>query len=291
MPCNVRKVGGVLAVVSWSKEKRMKRFVMLLLAGSSLAACQTAPGEYSGFLSNYEGLSTRTDTLRASIRERRDDAAVAGLASLYIEPAVMLAGADSALNPAERAQILREVDRQVCYEVSERFSLATSPAGSARLRVGITDVIPTGQAASGVSAVANAFIPGPGTLRVPGSTGGLAAEAELLDADGRQLAALAWARNANVVGTDTPSLSRVGDAMQLAKPFGDAVREVLSEPKRPGREIPDPDPCAGFGARIQPAGFLTRVVTGLYVPEVYTSPKPPEPGPQESGPQSSPQDR
>lgn len=258
----------------------MKRFVLILLAGSSLAACQTAPGDYSGFLSSYDGLTTRTDTLRASIRERRDDVAVAGLESIYIEPAVMLAGADTALSPAERIQILREVDRQVCYEVSERFSMATTPAGSARLRVGVTDVIPTGQAASGISAVANAFIPGPGTLRVPGSTGGLAAEAELLGADGRQLAALAWARNANVVGTDTPSLSRVGDAMQLAKPFGDAVREVVSEPKRPSRSIPDPDPCAGFGARIQPAGFLTRLVTGLYVPEVYTGARPAEPPPE-----------
>jgi len=261
-------------------EMQMKRFLVLLLAGSSLSACQTAPGEFSGFLSSYDGLVTRTDTLRASIRERRDDTALSGLESLYIEPAVMLSGADRALNPAERAQILREVDRQVCYEVSERFSLATTPIGSARLRVGIADVIPTGQAASGVSAVANAFIPGPGTLRVPGSTGGLAAEAELLGPDGRQLAALAWARNANVVGTDTPSLSRVGDAMQLAKPFGNAVREVVSEPKRPARAIPDPDPCAGFGARIQPAGFLTRVVTGLYVPEVYTGSRPSEPEPE-----------
>lgn len=280
MACNVRRQWRARRGPVWPEEKQMKRFFIVLLAGSSLAACQTAPGDYSGFLSNYEGLTTRSDTLRASIRERRDDTAVAGLESIYIEPAVMVIGADSELSPAERAQILREVDRQVCYEVSERFNLATAPSGAARLRVGITDVIPTGQAASGVSAVANAFIPGPGTLRVPGSTGGLAAEAELLGADGRQLAALAWARNANVVGTDTPSLSRVGDAMQLAKPFGDAVREVVSEPKRPGRAIPDPDPCAGFGARIQPAGFLTRIVTGLYVPEVYTGSRPQEPQPE-----------
>ena len=34
-----------------------------------------------------------------------------------------------------------------------------------------------------------------------------------------QVAALAWARNANVVGTDSPSLSRVGDALQMAEPF------------------------------------------------------------------------
>jgi hypothetical protein len=79
-----------------------------------------------------------------------------------------------------------------------------------------------------VAAVANAFIPGPGTVRVPGTTGGLAAEAELLDARGGQAAAIAWARNANVLGTDSPSLSRVGDALQMAEPFADAVGDTFA---------------------------------------------------------------
>lgn len=250
---------------------------MLLLAGCGLAACQTAPTADSGFLNTYDGLTTRTDTLRASIREKRDDAAVTAIDQVFLEPAVMVAGGDAALSAEERVQVLREVDRQVCYEVSERFSLARTPRGAARLRVGVTGVRPTGQAASGVAAVANAFVPGPGTFRVPGTTGGLAAEAELLAPDGRQVAALAWARNANVVGTDTPSLSRVGDALQMAEPFGDAVGDAISQPKRPVRPVAEPDPCAAFGPRTQPAGFLTRMVTGLYVPEVNTGSKPAEP--------------
>ena len=250
---------------------------MLLLAGCGLAACQTAPTADSGFLNTYDGLTTRTDTLRASIREKRDDTAVTAIDQVFLEPAVMVAGGDAALSADERVQVLREVDRQVCYEVSERFTLAPTPRGAARLRVGVTGVRPTGQAASGVAAVANAFVPGPGTFRVPGTTGGLAAEAELLGPDGRQVAALAWARNANVVGTDTPSLSRVGDALQMAEPFGDAVGDAISQPKRPVRPVAEPDPCAAFGPRTQPAGFLTRMVTGLYVPEVNTGTKPAEP--------------
>lgn len=252
---------------------------MLLLAGCGLTACQTAPTADSGFLNTYDGLTTRTDTLRASIREKRDDAAATLIEQVFLEPAVMVAGGDAALSAEERVQVLREIDRQVCYEVSERFTLAATPTGAARLRVGVTGVRPTGQAASGVAAVANAFVPGPGTFRVPGTTGGLAAEAEMLGADGRQVAALAWARNANVVGTDTPSLSRVGDALQMAEPFGDAVGDAISQPKRPVRAISDPDPCAAFGPRTQPAGFLTRMVTGLYVPEVNTGTRAGEPRP------------
>ncbi|MFP5296807.1 MAG: hypothetical protein ACLGG3_05715, partial [Alphaproteobacteria bacterium] len=54
------------------------------------------------------------------------------------------------------------------------------------------------------------------------------------------------------------------------EPFGDAVGDAFAPPDRAVRPIPDPDPCARFGPRTQPAGFVTRLVTGLYVPEVNT---------------------
>lgn len=243
---------------------------LLPLAGLAAAtACQTAPAAESGFLSAYDRLQTREDTVRASIREHRDEAGAAGVEQVWLEPAVLVGGAGADLPEAERAMVLREVDRQVCYEISERFTLSATPEGVARVRTGVVAIRPTGAAGSGVAAVANALIPGPGTLRVPGTTGGLAAEAELVAGDA-QIAALAWARNATVVGTDTPSLSRVGDALQLAEPFGDAVGDAFAPPDRAVRPIPDPDPCARFGPRTQPAGFVTRLVTGLYVPEVNT---------------------
>jgi hypothetical protein len=119
-----------------------------------------------------------------------------------------------------------------------------------------------------LSAAANFFIPGPIGVRAPGTTGGLAVEAELLAPDGRQVAALTWGRNANVVGTDNPSLSRVGDALQFAEPLGDAVADAFAPTGRPVRAIPDPDPCARFGPRSRPEGFLARMATGLYVPQL-----------------------
>lgn len=244
--------------------------VILASLAAILGGCQTAPTAESGFLTAYDGLAGREDTIRASIRERRDDAVATTIDAVHLDPAQMVGQAASGLTEAETALVLREVDRQVCYEVSERFTIVDQPQGAARVRVGVTGVRPTGQAASGVSAVANALIPGPGSFRVPGTTGGLAAEAELVDPQGRQVAALAWARNANVLGTDTPSLSRVGDALQMAEPFGDAVGDAIAPKDRAVRDIPSPDPCAVYGPRTQPAGFLTRMVTGLYVPEVNT---------------------
>lgn len=254
----------------------MKKTALILVAGTALAGCQTAPMANSGFLSGYDGLATQEDTLRASIRDRRDDAAAAGIERVYLEPTVLVGEAGTGLNQAERDQVMREVDRQICYEVSERFSLVSTPTGAARLRAGVVGLDATGQMGSGASAVANFLIPGPGSVRVPGQTGGLAAEAELLSERGDQVAAIAWARQANVVGLDSPSTSRVGDALQMAEPFGDAVGDAFAPTDRAVRPIGEPDPCAVYGPRTQPAGFLTRLVTGVYVPEVNTGSKPPE---------------
>ncbi len=233
-----------------------------------LAACQTTPTPDAGFLQSYEGLKTNESSLRAAIRERRDDALAATVDRLFIEPSVLLPGASEGLTEAETGLVLGEVDRQVCYELSERFTVLAEPApDAARVRAAVVRITPTNPVGSGAAAVASYFIPGPIGLRAPGSTGMLAAEAELLTMDGRQAAALAWARAANVVGTDTPSLSRVGDALQFAEVFGDQVGDTFAPEDRKVRPISDPDPCARFGPRSQPGGFLTRLVTGLYVPE------------------------
>ena len=242
-----------------------------LMAVCGLAACQTAPRPDSGFLSDYGRLEVVEGTVRASIRQHRDEASAAQIERVWLEPSVLAGPATTAaLTAEERALVLREVDRQVCYEISERFTLAASPEGAARVRTAVVRIGATAPAGSAVAAVANAFIPGPGTVRVPGTTGGLAAEAELLDARGGQAAALAWARDANVLGTDSPSLSRVGDALQMAEPFADTVADAFAPADRAVRPIADPDPCGRYGPRTQPAGFLTRLVTGLYVPEVNT---------------------
>lgn len=249
----------------------MKSLTLAALMGvGGLAACQTAPTADSGFLAGYDRLQAREDTLRASIRQHRDEAGAAAIDQVWLEPAVLVGEAGARLNDQERGSVLREVDRQVCYEISERFALSPSPDGAARVRTAVVDIGPTAAAGSAVAAVANAFIPGPGTVRVPGTTGGLAAEAELLDPRGDQVAALAWARNANVLGTDSPSLSRVGDALQMAEPFADALGDAFAPADRRARPIPDPDPCGRYGPRTQAVGFVTRLVTGLYVPEVNT---------------------
>lgn len=239
----------------------------VLLAASGLVACASAPPERSGFLSAYEGLAPREDTLRAAIAQRSDAPALAGVTAVAIAPTVMTPGAGDWMTPGERALVLREVDAQLCFELTERYDLAADPLGAHQVRAAVTEVAPTGRVASAASAAASFFIPGPIGVRAPGTLGGLAAEAELLSPDGRQLAATTWRRTANAVGTDNPSLSRVGDALQFAEPFADAAAQAMTAPERESRPVPSPDPCAQYGPRFRPEGFLARFATGLYVPE------------------------
>ena len=140
-------------------------------------------------------------------------------------------------------------------------------AADAVVRPVITRVKPTGRVGSAASAAAGYFIPGPLGLRVPGFLGGLTVEAEMLGPDGAQVAALVWNRDATPIGTDDPSLSRIGDALQFAAPFADTAAAVMSPAGARPRAVPRPDPCAEYGPRFRPEGLATKVITGLYVPQ------------------------
>jgi hypothetical protein len=254
-----------------------------LMAAAALAAlCATTacstPGRPAGALSSYDGLSVRGGTVRTGISERKDAAALTQAQRVWLLPAELQADAPW-MSEQERRLLLREVDAQVCFEFTERYAVAPDPASAdATVRTVVTRVQPTGRVASAASAAAAYLIPGPIGLRAPGTTGGLGVEAEVLGPNGEQLAALVWSRDAQPIGTDNPSLSRIGDALQLAEPFADTAAEVMSA--RPARAVPSPDPCAQYGPRFRVEGWLTRFATGLYVPETSAArPAPASPSP------------
>ena len=237
-----------------------------IVAALALSACASTTTQ-SGFLTNYEGLQKREDTVRAAIAGRRDADALKAVRRIAVEPTVFADGADIGwMSAGERELLLRELDAQLCFELTERYEL-TAEAPEARVRAAVTAARPTGRVGSVASAAADFFIPGPIGLRVPGTLGALAAEAEMLDPAGQQLAAISWNRVATPVGTDSPSLSRIGDALQFAEPFADEGGKVMAIPEAPSRKIESPDPCAAYGPRFRPEGFLTKLVTGLYAPE------------------------
>lgn len=243
-----------------------------VLGATTLAACHTTPAPNSGYLTTYDGMERAGRNSGVALNQRRDDAASDAVRSVFIEPAVFAPQVGDNLSENERVMVLSEVDRQICFEVSERFVIApASSPEAATIRTAVVRAQPTGRVGSVVSAAAGFFVPIV-SLRPPMTTGGLAVESELLEAGtGRQIAAIAWGRNAQYVGRDSGSLSRVGDALQMAEPMGDAVGDAFSSDARKVNDIPDPDPCAVFGPRRDigrtAAGFVFGAATGLYSPE------------------------
>lgn len=234
-----------------------------------LAACASAPDGHDSSLSSTEqlkpGKSGRTTT-----REYRDTAALNQVKRVYLHPTQLATGKTTryVLKDNEKALVLTEVEAQLCFELAERYEMVSDRTQSdAEVHSAVTWFEPTGTAGSGAAAVANFFIPGPLGIRLPGSLGGLGAEAEMKVKD-RQVAAIVWARQAQALGTDSPSLSRLGDALQFAEPFGDDAARVMSpEPLPPSRSYTSAtDPCAAYGGRINETGFIIDRVTGLYVP-------------------------
>ncbi|MFT4955412.1 MAG: hypothetical protein ACI8U3_001800 [Brevundimonas sp.] len=240
----------------------------------AVAACQTAPAPPSGFLASYDALEAPGFSLRASVAQRRDESALDRLERVHLQPAVLTEGAGEALDQGERDAVLREVDRRLCFALSRRFTLVPEPSEDAGVvRTAVTRIRPTGRVASAVSAVAGHFASVPLLdIRIPGTTGGLAVESELLGPDGAQLAAVTWNRNATVIGREGSSLSRIGDAVQLTGAAGGTVERAFSTEARERRPVDDPDPCAAYGPRRNPprwvASKLFGFATGLYQPEV-----------------------
>lgn len=243
--------------------------LLCLLPLLTLAACATSV-EHSGMLSSYDGLTPREGTVRTKIAERRDEAGLAAVKRVAVAPPRLAPGDGGAwLTEPERGLLLREVEAQLCFELSERFEIAESQeTADAQVNTVVTAVRPTGRVGSAVSAASSFFIPGPIGLRVPGGLGALAAETEMLDRSQRQLAALTWSRSATAVGTDDPSFSRIGDALQFAEPFADSAAAVMTPSGMKAGRPPSPDPCAAYGPRIRPEGFLAKFATGLYVPQL-----------------------
>ena len=240
-----------------------------MLGLTLLGACQTTQTAPSGNLSTYEGVEATSKMQRAAVRQRRDDQASDVIQSVFIRPSILAANVGSALKQEDQQAVLYEVDRQLCYELSRRFPIVSiADEQAAEVRTVIVRLEPTNQLGSGASAVAQFFNPLPLNVRAPGSTGGLGIESELLVPNsGQQIAAITWARDATPIGTESPSFSRVGDALQLAQPASKAVADAFATKTRKSRKIAKPDPCQAFGPRFQiTSGTLVGAVTGLYMP-------------------------
>jgi len=247
------------------------RILILAAIVLSAAGCQSRPAASSGYLTSYAGLPSAKNGKSSAYR--RDDMASDAIQEVFIQPAQIDPDIETELSPKEKAMVLHEVDRQICFEVSERFVIAQSPSPQAgTIRTAIIRLQSNSRVGSVAAAAIDFVNPLPMVnFRVPASTGGLAVESELLAPGGRQVAAVLWSKTAGVIGRTKPSLSRAGDALQLAEPLGDKLAKAFATEDRPKIKVGKPDPCERYGSRRnigrRVASGVVGGVTGLYMPQ------------------------
>jgi Protein of unknown function (DUF3313) len=220
------------------------------LALVSEGGCAAVPTEPAGMLSSYANLAPSDGLLtHARVAVNKDDVLAASSVRI-IHAAFSDAAAKVALSDAQRDLLAAVVDRSVCVGLSDRFHIV-APGEPADLSVhaaityiGVTDarVAAASRAmAIGASVAESVYLPNNPipipTPRIPLGMGGLAVEAEALDHNGHQAAAMLWARGADAL-TTKPKVSIEGDAYDMAKAFGDDFSRLLVTGASPFKQLP-----------------------------------------------------
>jgi len=206
-----------------------------------LVGCTTVPLEQANTLGSYEGLSSG-DGLTRKAKFQVQAEGLLLVKTVYIEPTIVSQVAmQNTQKSSDRALVTTAIDRALCVGVSDRFTVVDSrESADLAIHATITRIVPTNASIAGLSTAislgSSAVIPG-GVPRLPMGLGGLSVEAEATARDGRQLAAMVWARGANSLTTNA-RVSPVGDAYSLGDSFGNAFSKMLTTGKTPFKGFP-----------------------------------------------------
>ncbi|MBB3312289.1 hypothetical protein FHT78_004071 [Rhizobium sp. BK196] len=194
------------------------------------------PLREAGTLASYKNLGPPKGTL-AKKRLYVDGQQLARVKTIAIVPTVFSFSAASKIKTeADRSLVSNALDRALCVALSDKYQMV--PAGQPAdltVRSVVADIVPTNKAVAGVAtvvSVGSGFALPVSVPRLPFGLGGLAIEAEAVDATGMQNAAMLWSRGANSI-QDNPRVSEVGDAYGLAAKFAGDFSRVLIAGKEP----------------------------------------------------------
>lgn len=220
-----------------------------LIATLFVPGCASVPFEQTGALSSYASLAPADGVLtRAKVSVNQSD--VLAAKTLQIMPSSFSgAAAQAGLSDTQRQMVANAIDREMCIELSDRFQIvaAGQPADltvhAVVTHVGLTNETMAGvsRAASiGAKVVEKVLLPLPvptPSVRIPIGLGGLSVEAEALDSQRHQQAAMIWARGADAF-TSKPKVSAAGDAYDLAKAFADDFSKLMVTGSSPFKKMP-----------------------------------------------------
>ncbi|WP_246703548.1 DUF3313 domain-containing protein [Rhizobium sp. P28RR-XV] len=201
-----------------------------------LGSCSSVPLTQSGALGSYDRLGPVEGRV-SKARTFLDAQALSAATTVSISPTRLSPQAYSKIHDEKNGKLVSNaLDRALCIDLSDKFNIVRSgEKADLTIQAVITDIVPTGKIAAGVSKVATlgtSVVLPVGVPRLPIGLGGLAVEAEAVDAGNTQRAAIVWSRGANSI-TNGPRVSEVGDAYSLASSFADQFSRMLVKAQKP----------------------------------------------------------
>ncbi|NKB79693.1 DUF3313 domain-containing protein [Brucella daejeonensis] len=208
----------------------------------AVTGCTSMPLKESGTLTSYSSLSAPKDKFGKKRRIYVDGPQLAQVKTIRIVPtSFTFMAASKVASDADRSLVTNALDRALCVALSDKYRIVSSdqPA-DLTIRSVVTDIVPTNKnvaAAATVVSVGGGFalpdnIPLIGIPRIPVGLGGLSVEAEALDSQNVQRAAMMWGRGANFL-QDKPRYSDVGDAYSQVTKFASDFSGILITGREP----------------------------------------------------------
>ncbi|MDB5654109.1 MAG: hypothetical protein JWQ94_1722 [Tardiphaga sp.] len=201
-----------------------------IILALTLTGCGTASMTRSGSLSSYDNMTASDGMLTKSLIHVAKDQVLAAK-TVRISATVFSASASPALTEKQRVLVANTVNRSLCTGLSDRFEVVgVDQPADLTVHAVVTEAAATNEFAAGASKVASIVpmalgspVPVP---RLPIGLGSLTLEAEAVDRNGKQQAAMIWARGADSF-TTSPTVSKAGDAYDLANTFGADFSQLL----------------------------------------------------------------
>lgn len=221
----------------------------------ALSGCASAVVTQSGRLSSYSDLKS-SEGMATKGKVLIDSQTVLAAKTVRLIPTIIDTPVLEAGLTAKQLQLVSNaIDRSLCRDLGQRFTVVmqTEPA-DLEVRAIITHIAKTDTAAAGTSVVAGiggrvvsavTGIPVP-VPRLPIGLGSLSVEGEAKGRDGRQVAALIWARGADIV-TTSARVAEEADAHTLASKFAEDFVKLMVTGKDP---IVDPAPMVPTAERV-----------------------------------------
>jgi hypothetical protein len=194
-----------------------------------LSACATAPINTKKGIETAQELSDKTKGRNSSIKQFVDRTRLSSIESLGLPKVTVADGIVSTkITQAQADLVVNRAGRDACRQLANYFDIRRDEdKPDLNLQFVVTAINPTNSAASGVSALLGAAVPGP--FRLPAGLGGFAADGSANNADGNQIVITKWAKGANAFTNDA-KVSTIGDAYQLAGSFGMFFAKLLISP-------------------------------------------------------------